>query len=104
MFTKSLAEHDDDQGEEDKGEEVGFELFIAGGDTAELFDFVEETLDLVALLVAFLVVDDDLQAVRLGRDDRGDALGLKLGTQGIGSHRPCPWRPVGFHHEDRWRR
>jgi hypothetical protein len=60
VFTKSLAEHDDDEGEEDEGEEVVLELFIAGGDAAELFDFVEETLDLVALLVAFLVVDDDI--------------------------------------------
>ena len=83
MFTKLLAEHDDDKGEENEGEEVSFEFFIAGGDTAEWFEFVEETLDLVALLVVFLVVDDDIQAVRLGRDDRRDALGVELGAEGV---------------------
>jgi len=83
VFTKSLAEHYDDKGEENEGEEVSFEFFIAGGDSAELFDFVEETLDLVALLVAFLVVDEDFQAVGLGRDHRRDALGLKLGADGV---------------------
>jgi len=83
VFTKLLAEHDDDKGEEDEGEEVGFEFFIAGSNSAELFEFVEETLNLVALLVAFLIVDDDIQAVRLGRDDRRDAFGVELGADGI---------------------
>ena len=83
MFTKYLAKHDDDQGEEDESEEVGGEFFIAGGDAPELFEFVEETLDLVALLVTGFVVDEALQAVGLGRDDRRDALGLKLGADGV---------------------
>jgi hypothetical protein len=37
VFTK-LAKHDDDEGEGDEGEAVGFEFFIAGGNSAELFD------------------------------------------------------------------
>ena len=75
MFTK-LAKHDDDEGKGDEGEKVGFEFFIASGNSAELFDFIEETLDFVALLVAFLVIDDDIQAVGLGGNNRLDTLGL----------------------------
>ena len=66
MFTKLLAEHDHDEGDGDESQEVGFEFFIAGSDSAELFAFVKKALDFVALLVAFLVVDDDLQAIGLG--------------------------------------
>src|SRR5512143_1647510 len=83
MSTFYSAKHDDDQGEEDEGEEVGGEFFIAGGDATELFEFVEETLDLVALQITFLVVDEALQAVGLRWDDRRDALGLKLGADGV---------------------
>ena len=64
MFTKLLAEHDDNEGDGDESQEVGFEFLIAGGDSAELLDFIEQGFDFVALLVAFLIVDDDLQAVR----------------------------------------
>ena len=83
MFTKLLAEHDHDEGDGDESQEVGFEFFIAGSDSAELLDFIEQAFDFVALLVAFLIVDDDLQAVRLGRNDRGDAFGVELGADGI---------------------
>ncbi len=83
MFTKLLAEHDHDEGDGDESQEVGFEFFIAGSDSAELLEFVKKALDLVALLVAFLVVDDDLQAIGLGWDDRGDALGVELGADGV---------------------
>jgi len=83
VFTKWLAEHDDDEGDDDESEEVGFEFLIARGDSAKLLDFVEQAFDFVALLVAFLIVDDDIQAVSLGRDDRGDAFGIELGADGI---------------------
>ena len=83
MFTKSLAEHDADAGEENEGKEVGFEFFIAGGDSAELLEFVKETFDFVALFVALLVVEDDLQAVGFGWDDRCDALGVELGMDRV---------------------
>ena len=45
MFTKLLAEHDHDEGDGDESQEVGFEFFIAGGDSAELFEFVIPFLD-----------------------------------------------------------
>ena len=61
-----LAEHDHDEGDGDESQEVGFKFFIAGSDSAELLEFVKKALDFVALLVAFLVVDDDLQAIGLG--------------------------------------
>jgi len=83
VFTKLLAEHDHDKGDGDESQEVGFEFFIAGSDSAELLEFVKKALDFVALFVAFLVVDDDLQAIGLGWDDRGDALGVELGADGV---------------------
>ena len=83
MFTKLLAEHDHDEGDGDESQEVGFEFFIAGSDAAELLEFVKKALDFVALLVAFLVVDDDLQTIGLGWDDRGDPLGVELGAEGV---------------------
>jgi hypothetical protein len=83
VFTKLLAEHDHDEGDGDESQEVGFEFFIAGSDSAELLEFVKEALDLVALLVAFLVIDEDLQAIGLGWDNRGDALGVELGADGV---------------------
>ena len=40
MFTKLLPEPDQDEGKGDESQEVGFEFFIASGDSAELFEFV----------------------------------------------------------------
>ena len=107
MFTKLLAEHDHDEGEGDESQEVGFEFFIAGSDSAELLEFVKKALDFVALFVAFLIVDDEIQAVRLRRDDRGNAykcrffhvspsstgndkLSGDMGMAGQGSGQPWP--------------
>ena len=83
MFTKLLAEHDHDEGDGDESQEVGFEFFIAGRDSTELFELVKKALDLVALLVAFRVVDDDLQAIGPGWDDRGDALASSLARMAL---------------------
>ena len=66
MFTKLLAEHDHDEGDGDESQEVGFEFFIAGSDSAELREFVKKALDLVALLVAFLVVTTISKRLDLG--------------------------------------
>ncbi len=66
MFTKLLAEHDHDEGDGDESQEVGFEFFIAGSDSAELLEFVKKALDLVALLVAFLVVTTISKRLDLG--------------------------------------
>lgn len=66
MFAKLLAEHDHDEGDGDESQEVGFEFFIAGSDSAELLEFVKKALDLVALLVAFLVVTTISKRLDLG--------------------------------------
>ncbi|MGB4946263.1 MAG: hypothetical protein WBQ05_03550 [Candidatus Competibacter denitrificans] len=66
MLTKLLAEHDHDEGDGDESQEVGFEFFIAGSDSAELLEFVKKALDLVALLVAFLVVTTISKRLDLG--------------------------------------
>jgi hypothetical protein len=55
VFTKWLAEHDDNEGDDDESQEVGLEFLIARGDAAKLLDFVEQTFDCVALLVAFVM-------------------------------------------------
>ncbi len=83
MFTKLLAEHDDDEGDDDKRQEVGFEFLIARGDSAELLDVIEQALDFVALLGPFLILADKIQAVRLRRDDRDDPVGVELGADDI---------------------
>jgi hypothetical protein len=83
VFTKWLAEHDDNEGDDDERQEVGFEFLIARGDSAELLDFIEQPFDFVALLVAVLIIDDEIQAVRLGRDDRSDAFSVELGADGV---------------------
>ena len=83
MFTKWLAEHDDDEGDDDERQEVGFEFLIARGNSAELLDFIEQAFDFVALLVAFLIIADVLQAGRFGRYDRGDPFSVELGADGI---------------------
>ena len=83
VFTKLLAEHDYNEGEGDESQEVGLEFFITGSDSAKLLDFIEQAFDFVALFVALFIVTDTIQAVRLGRDDRGDTLGVELGADGV---------------------
>ena len=82
MFTK-LAKHDDDEGEGDEGEAVGCEFFIAGGNSAEWFELVEERFDWVALLVARLVINAASQAIGLGGKQRLAALDFELGPAGL---------------------
>lgn len=53
----------------DKAHEVGKEFVIAGCDPPEVFEFVEEPLDQIALLVEVFVVAMQSAAVRPGRDD-----------------------------------
>ena len=83
MFTKLLAKHDHDEGEGDESQEVGFEVCIGGRDEEGAVEFVKKALDFVALFVAFLIVDDEIRAVRLRRDDRGDARGVEFGADGV---------------------
>ena len=63
-------EQDGNRSELDKIFVVGQELVVAGGDTAELLQLVEEALDEVAFLVEDLVVRPSLLSVPLGRNDR----------------------------------
>ena len=79
----SLPQHDEDEGERDEGEEGAFEFLIARGDSAELFDLVDEALDLVALFVALFVVTDNVESVGFWRDDGLDAFGFQFGTDGV---------------------
>ena len=59
--------------ESDGGEEVCGELVIAGGDSSEVFEFVEEALDEVALAVK-MEIDRALDLdVALGGDVGGGA-------------------------------
>ena len=57
-----------------KAEEVGEQLVIACGDPAEVFEFAEEPLDQIALLVEFDVIMMRPSALRPGRNDRLGAL------------------------------
>ena len=70
--------------ESDGGEEVSGELVVAGGDAAEVFEFVEEALDEVALAVE-LGIDGSLPlAVALGRDVGGGAVSDQEVENGLG--------------------
>ena len=50
-----MSEADADRREDDRCEEVSSELVVARGDSAQMFEFVEEALDEVALAVAFRI-------------------------------------------------
>jgi hypothetical protein len=64
-----LFEPDSDSGKSDETHEVDEQLVVSGGDTAELFELVEEALDDVALLVEIDVVGTLDLAVSFRRDD-----------------------------------
>jgi hypothetical protein len=70
-----MSDPEPDSGECDGGKEVPGELVIAGGDSSEVFELVEEALDEVALPVD-RGIDRALDlAVPLGRDVRVGAMG-----------------------------
>src|SRR5258708_39526179 len=56
--------------EMDSGSEAGVGFVVSGGDTTELFDFLEEVLDQVAPFVDFGVIGDACGAAGIWRDDR----------------------------------
>ncbi len=58
----------------DKREDRPSELVIACGTATELFELVEESLDLLAPLVLFLIVMNRLSPVRPGGNHGFDAL------------------------------
>lgn len=75
-MTILLFEPDGDGGEFNEAHEVDEQLVVSGGDTAELFELVEEALDDVAFLVEVQIVGTLDFAVSFGRDDD---LGAGLG-------------------------
>ena len=68
----------------DGSEEVGCELVVTRGDSAELLHFLEETLDQIALFVKNVVAGTFDGAVVFGRDDNVDAGLSKPFDQGVG--------------------
>lgn len=73
-----IFDMDTDCGESDCGEEVPGELVVAGGDASEVFEFVEEPLDQIALAIERGIDAVPDLAVLLGRDV---GLGAMLGDQ-----------------------
>lgn len=59
-----------DCAERDEAHEVGEELVVGGCDPSEVFEFVEEPLDEIALFIEVLVVGVRSATVRPGRDNR----------------------------------
>lgn len=59
-----------DGGEGNEAHEVGEELVVSGCDPPEVFEFIEEALDAVALFVDVFVVVVLIATIALGRDDR----------------------------------
>ena len=75
-MTILLFKPDGDNGELNEAHEVDEQLVVWGGDTAELFELVEEALDDVALLVEVYIVGTLEFAISFWRDD---GLGTGLG-------------------------
>lgn len=71
----------------DCGEEISGGFVIARGDGSELFEFIEEPLDEVALLVEHEIAWSRVLAVALWRDHRGDRLVLQEIDKAIGVER-----------------
>jgi len=79
-----MPEPEPDGSEQDGGEVVSREFVVARGDTSEVFDFVEEAFDQVALPIE-RVVDGTLPAaVGLGGDVRPGAVAEKQLEGGFG--------------------
>lgn len=72
-MTNSLFQPETDGCELDEADEVGEQLVIARDNRAELLETVEETLDLIALLIGCIVVVSRLLPAASGRNDGGAA-------------------------------
>lgn len=80
----SSVEQDDGCGELDGGKEVCGDFVIARRDPSELFEFIEEAFDKVALLVEREVAGSSDGSVAFGGDHRRDAGLEKRLDQAIG--------------------
>jgi len=70
------------------GEEISREFVVAGGDSAEVFECVEESFDEIAFAIEGEVAVSLNETIGLGRNDRFDASGLEGQDQSI--------RVIGF--------
>jgi len=98
-----MPEPESNGSESDCGEEISGEFVIARGDAAEVFEFVEEALDEVALSVDRWIDRALVLSVALGRDMGGGAAGLDDCDDGagvvtaIGDDVACQAHPVEQH-------
>jgi hypothetical protein len=79
-----MAEPEADGSEGDGGEEVAGEFVVAGGDPSEVFEFVEEAFDEVALAVEAGINGAANLDVALRRDVGAGAVGLDEQDQALG--------------------
>ena len=66
------------------GQEISRELVVTGGDSAEVFEGVEESLDEIAFAIEGEIAVSLNEAVGLGRNDWFDASGLEGQDQSVG--------------------
>jgi hypothetical protein len=89
--------------EGDESFEVLFELFVAGGEAAEVFEPGEASLDAVSFSIEFFVVSALLFAIGLGRYYGNRSHRLDVIEDGltvvafVGQHPFCLSRPKQFH-------
>lgn len=72
----------------DGRQEISREFVVAGGDSAEVFECVEESFDQISFAVEGEIAVSLNEAVGLGRNDRFDASGLEGQDQSV--------RVIGF--------
>ena len=78
-----IAKPNSDGGEFDEGEIAFGVLFVAGGEGPEVFDLVEETLDLVPVAAEECAEGENVLAVRHRLDAGPCAPGFQVGAHGI---------------------
>ena len=100
----SSVEQDCNGDELDCGEEVLSGLVVAGGDSSELFEFVEEPFDEVALLVECKIARSRVFAIALRWNHRGDLFALQEFNKAIGVERLVGDQRVGIGVFDETRR
>ena len=64
--------------------EIARGFLVAGGDTSEMLDRLEESFDQIALPVKRVIAIASVLAIRLWRDDRLDRARLEAGNVGVG--------------------
>lgn len=80
----SSVEPQDRASELDGGQECVGQFVVAGGDGAEVFEFVEEPFNEVALAIQSKVCIARFDPIGLRRNDRHDPPSLKGANQGVG--------------------